>query len=305
MKKNYLIILGLLTILFFENSRLYAGEFSVKDIPIQESGRIKPLDTYARNQALTFYGKRNIKHEGLSAIDWMLDLFIYPDKGLAQKVFNIRNPEVVEALGLEWTNNFHKYSYNEIFPGVQNQLSLIQNIFEKKEEDRDVFENQLLEIYQNVMKYREIVSSFSCLLPMFTVYNPETAQKLHIQPGEYASYAHIMSHRESLFDISQSILTKTEEDWTDAEREVALLLYNLQQTSKDEFAKALTIIPPSKNDSSGIWISPWELLDGREIEPHQDKIIKSMEAYLLARFEIFQEHLLRDPISNKNHMNIQ
>ena len=285
MKKSYLITLGLLTILFFENSMLYASEFSVNDVPIQESGRIKPLDTYARNQALTFYGKRKIKHEELSAIDWLLDLFIYPDKGLDQKVFNIRSPEVLDVLALEWTNNFHKYSYNEIFPGVQNQLHLIQSVFEKKEEDRDVFEAQLLEIYQNVMKFREIVSSFSCLLPMFTVYDSETAQKLHIQPGQFTSYAHIMSHRESLFDISQNILTKSEESWSDSEREVALLLYNLQQTSKDEFAKALKIIPPSKNDSTGLWISPWELLDGRIIEPHQDKIIKSMEAYLLARYE--------------------
>jgi len=274
-----------LAILFFENSRIHANEFSVYDIPIQESGRIKPLDTYARNQALTFYGKRKIKHEGLSAIDWLLDLFIYPDKGLDQKVFNIRSPEVLDVLELEWTNNFHKYSYNEIFPGVQNQLHLIQSVFEKKEEKRDVFEAQLVEIYQNVMKFREIVSSFSCLLPMFTVYEPETAQKLHIQPGQFTSYAHIMSHRESLFNISQNILTKSEESWSESEREVALLLYNLQQTSKDEFAKALKIIPPSKNDSTGLWLSPWELLDGRVIEPHQDKIIKSMEAYLLARFE--------------------
>jgi len=285
MKKSYLITLGLLAILFFENSRIHANEFSVYDIPIQESGRIKPLDTYARNQALTFYGKRKIKHEGLSAIDWLLDLFIYPDKGLDQKVFNIRSPEVLDVLELEWTNNFHKYSYNEIFPGVQNQLHLIQSVFEKKEEKRDVFEAQLVEIYQNVMKFREIVSSFSCLLPMFTVYEPETAQKLHIQPGQFTSYAHIMSHRESLFNISQNILTKSEESWSESEREVALLLYNLQQTSKDEFAKALKIIPPSKNDSTGLWLSPWELLDGRVIEPHQDKIIKSMEAYLLARFE--------------------
>ena len=40
-----------------------------------------------------------------------------------------------------------------------------------------------------------------------------------------------------------------------------------------------------KNDSSGLWLSPWELFDGRLIEPHQDKIIKSLESYLLARFE--------------------
>ena len=255
------------------------------DIPIQEGGRIKPLDTYARNQALAFYGKRKIKHENLSAIDWLLNLFTNPDKGLEQQIFNIRNPEVVNALELEWTNNFHKYSYNEIYPGVENQLTLIRSIFEKKEKDRDTFESQFAELYQNIMKYREIVSSLSCLLPLFTVYSPETAESLHISPGQSTSYAHIMSHRASLFDASQGILTKPENEWSETEREIALLLYNLQQASADEFAKALKIIPPSKNDSTGLWISPWELFDGREIEPHQDKIIKSLEKFLLARFQ--------------------
>ncbi len=262
-----------------------ANDLRVTDIPIQEGGRIKPLDTYARNQALAFYGKRKIKHENLSAIDWLLNLFTNPDKGLEQQIFNIRNPEVVNALELEWTNNFHKYSYNEIYPGVENQLTLIRSIFEKKEKDRDTFESQFAELYQNIMKYREIVSSLSCLLPLFTVYSPETAESLHISPGQSTSYAHIMSHRASLFDASQGILTKPENEWSETEREIALLLYNLQQASADEFAKALKIIPPSKNDSTGLWISPWELFDGREIEPHQDKIIKSLEKFLLARFQ--------------------
>ena len=262
-----------------------ADDFSVTDIPIQEGGRIKPLDTYARNQALAFYGKRKIKHEKLSAIDWLLNLFTYPDKGLDQQIFNIRNPEVVNALELEWTNNFHKYSYNEIFPGVENQLTLIRSIFEKKEKDRDAFESQFAELYQNIMKYREIVSSLSCLLPLFTVYSPENAESLHIEPGQLTSYAHIMSHRSSLFNASQGILSKSEDEWSETEREIALLLYNLQQASADEFAKVLKIIPPSKNDSTGMWISPWELFDGREIEPHQDKMIKSLEKFLLARFQ--------------------
>ena len=262
-----------------------ANDFRVTDIPIQEGGRIKPLDTYARNQALAFYGKRKIKHENLSAIDWLLNLFTNPDKGLEQQIFNIRNPEVVNALELEWTNNFHKYSYNEIYPGVENQLTLIRSIFEKKEKDRDTFESQFAELYQNIMKYREIVSSLSCLLPLFTVYSPETAESLHISPGQSTSYAHIMSHRASLFDASQGILTKPENEWSETEREIALLLYNLQQASADEFAKALKIIPPSKNDSSGLWLSPWELFDGSKIEPHQDKMIKSLEKFLLARFQ--------------------
>ena len=285
MRNFILFILYFLSFLFFGELRIFGSDFPIDNIPIQEGGRIKPLDTYARNQVLAFYGKREIKHEDLSAIDWILDLFIYPDKGLNQKIFNIRSLEVLDVLELKWTNNFHKYSFNEVFPGLQNQLPLIQNVFDKKEDDRDAFEAQLIEIYQNVMKFREIASSLSCLLPMFTIYEPETAQRLHIEPGQFTSYAHIMSHRESLFNISQNIFTKSEENWSDSEKGVALLLYNLQQTSKDEYAKALKIIPPSKNDSTGLWISPWELLDGRVIEPHQDKILKSMEAYLLARFD--------------------
>ena len=285
MKKSFTFVLAFLSIIFFDYKGLNAKDLSEKNIPIQEQGRIKPLDTYARNQALAFYGKRKIKHEEISAIDWMIDLFIYPEKGLEQKIFNIRSPDIVNALDVEWTNNFHKYSYSEIFPGIQNQLPLISSIFDKKEEDRDLFDNQLVELYQNIMKYRQIASSLSCLLPMFTVYDPETAEKLHIEPGQFTSYAHIMSHRGSLFNVSQNILTKSEESWTENEREVALLLYNLQQTSLDEFAQALKIIPPAKDDTTGLWISPWELLDGREIEPHQDRIMKSMEAYLVARYD--------------------
>ncbi|MEL0173638.1 MAG: cytochrome c biogenesis protein CcsA [bacterium] len=284
---RYVLKYPLLMLLLFSSlsNDLFAKELLITDIPIQEGGRIKPLDTYARNQSLAFYGKRKIKHEKLESIDWLLNLFTHPEKGLDQQVFNIRNPEVVNALELEWTNNFHRYSYNEIFPGVEKQLTLIRNIFEKKEEDRDVFESQMIEVYQNVMKFREIVSSLSCLLPLFTVQSPEAAQYLHIEPGQLTSYAHIMSHRESLFGISQGVLTKPESEWSNTEREIALLLYNLQQASSDEFAKSLKIIPPSENDSTGLWISPWELFDGRTIEPHQDKIIKALESYLVARFE--------------------
>ena len=285
MKNLSVISISIIASTIMLYSSLSAESFFVSDIPIQEGGRIKPLDSFARNQSLAFYGKRKIKHEDLSAIDWLLNLFTHPEKGLDQKVFNLRNPEVVNALGLTWTNNFHKYSYNELFPGIEKQLPLIREIFEKKEVDRDVFESQLVEIYQNVMKFREIVSSLSCLLPLFSVYDSDLASSLHVEPGQLISYAHVMSHRGSLFETSQGILTKPESEWSVSEKEIALLLYNLQQTSSDDFAKALKIIPPSKNDSSGLWLSPWELFDGRLIEPHQDKIIKSLESYLLARFE--------------------
>ena len=41
-------------------SILYANNFNYQHIPIQEEGRIKPLDSFARNQLLKFNGKTSI-----------------------------------------------------------------------------------------------------------------------------------------------------------------------------------------------------------------------------------------------------
>ena len=89
--------------------------FGIEHIPIQDEGRIKPLDTFARNHLLAFYGKRSIKESGTSAKDWMLNLILDPEKGRNEKIFNISNPEVVSSLMLDWTTD-HKYSFNEIAP---------------------------------------------------------------------------------------------------------------------------------------------------------------------------------------------
>ena len=40
---------------------LLPRDFDHRDIPIHENGRIKPLDTFVRNQLLLIYGKRSIK----------------------------------------------------------------------------------------------------------------------------------------------------------------------------------------------------------------------------------------------------
>ena len=90
---------------------LLARDFDYRDIPIHENVRIKPLDTFVRNQLLLIYGKRSIKpkalpeesdSKGLSAIDWFFDITLNPNEGDKYKVFNISNPKVVASLGLYW-----------------------------------------------------------------------------------------------------------------------------------------------------------------------------------------------------------
>ena len=134
---------------------LQAKEFDVRDIPLQDEGRIKPLDTFAQNHLLAFYGKRSIKDMNLSATDWILNLILDPQNGKEQKIFNIRNPEVVSSIYLDWSTE-HKYSFNEILPGLSNQAVLINMINQKPNANRSVFEKQLLELNNNAMRFEEI-----------------------------------------------------------------------------------------------------------------------------------------------------
>ena len=129
--------------------------FEVENIPVQSEGRIKPFDSFARNQLLRFYGKREVKEHQLKATDWLLDLILDPKSGRDLKIFNIRNPEVVSSLFLDWTNE-HKYSYNEIIPGLKNQIDLITAIDEKDDSDRSPFEKQLIELSHNAIVFEEL-----------------------------------------------------------------------------------------------------------------------------------------------------
>jgi len=141
--------------IFLASLPLIARDFDYRDIPLQDGGRIKPLDTFARNHLLSIYGKRSLKSEELPAIDWLIDLLADPHHGFNQKVFKIRNPEVVQSLGLEW-DNVHTYTYHEVLNGLENQKELLFQIQEKEEKDLTIIESQLKELHTNFQKFANL-----------------------------------------------------------------------------------------------------------------------------------------------------
>ena len=52
--------------------------------------------------------------------------------------------------------NEHKYSYDEIIPGLKNQIDLITAIDEKDDSDRSPFEKQLIELAYNAIVFEEL-----------------------------------------------------------------------------------------------------------------------------------------------------
>ncbi len=86
------------------------------ELPAVFKGRVKPLDTLARNSlALISRGETFVDSNGVRqpAIKWLLDLWADPETFKHHKIFYIENPELLKKIGLERRPK-HLYSYKEL-----------------------------------------------------------------------------------------------------------------------------------------------------------------------------------------------
>ncbi len=72
-------------------------------IPVLERGRVKPMDSLARNSLLLIRGRQSFQHLGrtVGADEWLLDVMFRPDVAAEQQVFVIDAPEVLGLMGLQ------------------------------------------------------------------------------------------------------------------------------------------------------------------------------------------------------------
>ena len=139
-------------------------------IPVQEAGRIKPLDTLARFRLLRFSGKRTIafenpetkKKEYLSAMEWMVITWLRPDLAKDMPVFVIDNSDVIVELGLSAENKGKRdrYTYNELFPGRQALMDKRQEYQEIDPKKRTPVQTMIANLGANFLDYEMLLTHF-------------------------------------------------------------------------------------------------------------------------------------------------
>ena len=71
-------------------------------LPVLANGRIKPLDTVARNSLMIIHGRQTVRIEDEaypSAIEWRAEVLLEPETANDRRVFAIRNPDILSDLG--------------------------------------------------------------------------------------------------------------------------------------------------------------------------------------------------------------
>ncbi|MFP4282742.1 MAG: cytochrome c biogenesis protein [Opitutales bacterium] len=133
-------------------------------LPAQEGGRIKPLDTIARNALLVIHGKQSYETqdgERVGVAEWFTELVLHPGQAAERRVFRIDHPDIVGLLGFPQDSRKF-FSLNELSPHfgtLQEQFSQV----DPEPSRRSVYERQLVKLSEAIHLYD--LASVALVLP--------------------------------------------------------------------------------------------------------------------------------------------
>jgi ABC-type transport system involved in cytochrome c biogenesis permease subunit len=261
---------------------------ALEALVVQDDGRLKPLDTYARAQLLLYRSKRTLDRQ--KAIDWLLELWIAPEVAYERKVFYVLEKEAILGLGIGLDPE-NLYSFRTLSKGINERMESLRKLSEKTPESRTRADTQLLMLYRKVMQYLALSRALTGLQPDLVVNNAELAKVMDFEAGKGYTYRQFLKSREALAG-ELGVLQGRQAGDSISEKESALveLVQQLQVKMADQSADIVRIVKPEENQKEGDWFSVWGILDGRNLSPWEDARIQELEA-ILAKF-------LNDPFAD-------
>lgn len=236
-------------------SRINTDSFS--SVAIQDEGRIKPLNTFARTVLLQLSGKRT--YEGKPAIDWIAKLLFTPGETDNDKVFLINSPEIPRTIGLE-PDVHRRYSFAQISPGVEKlrQLAIKADAIDAKE--RNLVEQEILRVYSALTVYSKIRNAFTFTIALdeFSV-REDSARTILDFPASQKnfSFLDLALKADLINEETKALEKKKSESWSTDEKEFMRLLRNLYQFSLNAPGDGPALLPSTDPDNE-IWQSAWE-----------------------------------------------
>ncbi len=230
-----------------------------KHIAILENGRVKPLDTYARNFLLRVSGKQSMNRE--KAISWFARFMFAPDKTRGDKIFLINNPELAMGLGIK-EEKHRRYAFAQIEPVFEKLSQLVEQANAIQPKERDLVESEIIRLYENVKLYSMLSLSFSFSFPHpdFTISDEETRQHLGLSKDvAQFSFLDLALRAEQMQALMAKIEKIDESRWTKAQKELLNGVANLLSWTMNYHHLPLTIIPAYENTDEN-WFSPWDAL---------------------------------------------
>jgi len=132
-------------------------------LPVVYEGRVKPLDTVARNSLRALSNReemRNADGDKEPAIKWLLDVISGSDEVRDQSVFRIDHPQVLEKLKLN-KRKYHLYSINDIAENVAELAKDASLAREKPSDNHTPYDTAVLGLERKIGEFDLLSTAFS------------------------------------------------------------------------------------------------------------------------------------------------
>ncbi len=214
---------------------------SFAELPVQVGGRIKPLDSVARNTLLVLAARQKVETldgQTLSPIEWFLDLTMRPERADTHPVFKIEFPDDLGLDGLAQPGKRH-YSFDDLRPHFETINQQFREI-DPEPKKRDAYQRQIAELNNGLSLYHRVMHS---LHPI------GDAQRLDQLADEYRSYL-------SLLQPAMAELRKQQagEEY-DAQLAKTFLGFGEDYLRLSQTAHLRVIPPPAPIDPMDDWLN--------------------------------------------------
>ena len=289
-------------------------------VSVLRGGRVKPLDSVARNILLVLRNKRsalrvledgeqtnqktvNIPQNGVEtktvevqAIDWLAQVLFHPEKADNLKTFLIDHDQVLGLINRKLLTDGKFYSFNDLNPFISNIDSSARKAGEVESELRDSFQQNIIELYRSMLIYKKLKHSLS---PPSPAERPESLAQLGVTDlvfnpkRDKARSEEYLRFRELTADLSKNPgAVKLGSD------EFAKVVFFVDRYNQANLWTEFLPIPPVKGDPEGVWMKVTESLVGSE--PLDSKQKQNMDPSRFA--SVLRELLALDPPDLKSRI---
>lgn len=234
-----ILVLGIFVIIGGFLPIRYKGDYDLRSfatLPVLEGGRLKPLDSVARNSLLVLRGRQTftdstgVKRE---AIVWLLDTLLNPEAADTHAVYRVTNRDLLGLLGHQ-TNEIRYFSFNELRPHLQEVEKQVQQVNEEAQL-RTPYERALVKLRNSLILYHRLV---------YSLHSPNKGANIE---EEYRFFESIIPESIKVFRQQQSGQEYDEEIFN------RFMSFAKRYRDLSEIAGLRAIPPPDANGSTDNW----------------------------------------------------
>ncbi len=266
----------------FKPSTYHQSSFDIatfSELPVQIGGRIKPLDSVARNTLLILANRQKvITPEGLrlSPIEWFMDLTMRPEVADTYKVFKIEFPDDLGFADLAQKGQRH-YSFNELTPYFEEIQKRYKEI-NPEPKKRSAYEQQIAKLNDGLTLYNQVMHSLG------PIGKPERLDRL---VDEYQTY--FASIQPGLDELRKQQAGEA----YDAEKLSRLIQFGDDYLRLSQTAY-LRIVPPaapvnSMDDWKNVGLELLDVMQGDPLSPYVTGYASLIMAYRQNQPDMFNQ----------------